>query len=156
MLAEGFGKEAAKLKEAADAMVKNPGKKEMKKFVEVSEAARKKSKNNSDDSIKLTAEAKKELSKTIPDFILATVEAVELPKAAKRWADGAKAQMKGLGALKLRTKLAVPLFIAPKIPKDLKVWTQTATRLVGFSKKHGIEIPKEATSALPKGDNKFK
>ena len=135
-IAQGFEDEAEDLKEASDAMVKNPGKKEMQKVLEISEAIEKKRKKKSDDSIKLTAKAKKELSKTIPDFIVATVEAVELPKAAKRWADGAKAQMKGLGALKLRKKLETPLFIAPRIPKDLKIWTQTATRLVGISKKH--------------------
>ena len=146
---------AADLEAQSKDIGKTPGKKEVQKVVETSKKAQKEIDKLFNDSVELSEEVKKELAKSIPPFVVATVEAVELPETAKRWADGAKAQMKGFGALKLRKKLAVPLYIAPKIPKDLKVWTQTATRLVGISKKHGIKLPKEATSALPKGDTKF-
>ena len=91
----------------------------------------------------LSEEKKKEIAKSIPPFIAAIVEAKDLPQTAKNWADAAKSEMKGLGALKLRNKLAVPLYIVPKIPKDIANWFKVSKTLVTFAKANGVEIKDE-------------
>ena len=43
----------------------------------------------------------------------------------------------------LRKKLATPLYIVPRIPKDIASWFKVSKTLITFAKANGVEIKDE-------------
>lgn len=148
----GLKKQKDKLDAERDALGKgNVNTKILKKSSGVTAGAEKAIQKRIDSGAVLSDEGKKLMAKSLVPYAKGVVGVTKLVGDAKTLAEGIQAQIKSagvMGAMKVKKKFDVGLYVAPKVPKLSGDLVKQLGSMIAFAKKNGVGVPKEATDAI--------
>lgn len=144
-LLEAYGQKelAAKLKTLREEVLSadKPSKQDLKRQSEVTDEANEVIAQNLGQEAELDEAGKKLYQESVPHMVKGSVGIAKLSKSAGDFADNAKDEIKAagmMGAAKVKQKLDVGLYVAPRVPKLVGNTMKTAKMLVSYGKKAKI------------------
>jgi len=124
---------------------------EIKKHRVTSEAVRSKINKKMAEGAVLSAEGKAYYGKSLKKYFEGVIATKGIVATAKSTLDGAKSAISNASFMeksKLTKTLKEALYLAPKIPGDVKLAVETGSKYVTYAKKNHVKVPKNATDAL--------
>lgn len=142
-LLEAYGQKelAAKLQTLREEVLtadEKPSKQDLKRQAELAAEANSVIEESIEREAELTEEGKALYAEAIPYMVKGAVGISKLSKGASDFADNAQDEIKAagmMGAAKVKSKLDVGLYVAPKIPKLIGSTMKTSKMLISYGKK---------------------
>ena len=134
--------EAAKIQDAKNLINNDTSKNGLKTATNVSSETNKLIMSKTGEQTALSAEGKVYYAKALPDYARGAYNMGKLAPEASKWLKNAQAEVKGAGiagALNIKKKLDIGLFIAPKIPGLIKTFASNTNKLVSYGKKNDLD-----------------